>query len=65
MLSPLQQKWSLHRKIHLQSLLPTALRDALVKEFEATLSGKAPPFPEEDMEQRKKAYLAFLLGEEV
>ena len=43
----------------------TPLRDALVKEFKATLSGKAPPFPEEEMEQRKKAYLAFLLGEEV
>ena len=43
----------------------TPLRDALVKEFKASLSGKAPPFPEEDMEQRKKAYLALLLGEEV
>ncbi len=39
------------------------LRDALVKEFKASLLGKAPPFPEEDMEQRKKEYLAFLLGE--
>jgi len=42
----------------------TPLRDALVKEFKASLSGKAPPFPEEDMEQRKKDYLAFLLGED-
>jgi bifunctional DNase/RNase len=41
----------------------TPLRDALVKEFKASLSGKAPIFPEEDMEQRKKDYLAFLLGE--
>ncbi len=39
----------------------TPLRDALVKEFKASLLGKAPPFPEEDMEQRKKDYLAFLL----
>lgn len=30
----------------------------------SALSGKAPPFPEEDMEQRKKAYLDFVLGEE-
>lgn len=42
----------------------TPLRDALVKEFKASLLGKAPPFPEEDMEQRKKNYLAILLGEE-
>jgi hypothetical protein len=42
----------------------TPLRDALVKEFKASLSGKAPAFPEDDMEQRKRAYLAFLLGEE-
>jgi len=41
----------------------TPLRDALVKEFKASLQGKAPPFPEEDMEQRKRDYLAFLLGE--
>jgi bifunctional DNase/RNase len=41
----------------------TPLRDALVKEFRASLLGKAPPFPEEDTEQRKKAYLAFLLGD--
>lgn len=41
----------------------TPLRDALVKEFKASLSGKAPIFPEEDMEQRKKDYLTFLLGE--
>ncbi len=41
----------------------TPLRDALVKEFRASLLGKAPPFPEEDMEQRKEEYLAFLLGE--
>lgn len=39
----------------------TPLRDALVKEFKASLSGKAPIFPEEDMEQRKREYLAFLL----
>jgi bifunctional DNase/RNase len=42
----------------------TPLRDALVKEFKASLLGKAPPFPEEDMERRKKDYLAFLLGED-
>jgi len=42
----------------------TPLRDALVKEFKASLLGKAPIFPEEDMEQRKKDYLAFLLGED-
>lgn len=42
----------------------TPLRDALVKEFKAALQGKAPPFPEEDVEQRKKEYLAFILGEE-
>lgn len=42
----------------------TPLRDALVKEFKASLSGKAPVFPEEEMEQRKKEYLAFLLGED-
>lgn len=41
----------------------TPLRDALVKEFKASLLGKAPVFPEEEMEQRKKEYLAFLLGE--
>jgi bifunctional DNase/RNase len=41
----------------------TPLRDALVKEFKVTLLGKAPPFPEADWEQRKKDYLAFLLGE--
>jgi bifunctional DNase/RNase len=39
----------------------TPLRDALVKEFKASLSGKAPIFPEEEMEQRKKEYLDFLL----
>ncbi|GLV53804.1 hypothetical protein KDH_06550 [Dictyobacter sp. S3.2.2.5] len=38
----------------------TPLRDALVKEFKASLLGKAPIFPEEDMEQRKKEYLDFL-----
>ena len=43
----------------------TPLRDALVKEFKASLSGKAPPFPEEDMVQRKKDYLTFLLGEDI
>ena len=42
----------------------TPMRDALVKEFKASLSGKAPPFPEEDMEQRKKEILAFLLRED-
>lgn len=41
----------------------TPLRDALVKEFKAALLGKAPVFPEEDMQQHKKEYLAFLLGE--
>ena len=40
----------------------TPLRDALVKEFKASLSGKAPIFPEEDMERRKQEYLAFVLG---
>ena len=39
------------------------MRDALVREFKAALLGKAPPFPEEDMEQRKKDFLAFLLKE--
>jgi hypothetical protein len=43
----------------------TPLRDALIKEFKASFLGKAPPFPEEDMEQRKKDYLAFLLREAV
>jgi bifunctional DNase/RNase len=42
----------------------TPMRDALVKEFKASLLGKAPPFPEEDLEQRKKDYLAFLLRED-
>ena len=42
-----------------------ALRDALVKEFKADLLGKASPFPEEDREQRKQDYLAFLLGDSV
>ncbi|WP_165422894.1 bifunctional nuclease family protein [Ktedonosporobacter rubrisoli] len=41
----------------------TPLRDALVKEFKASFLGKGPIFPEEDMEQRKKEYLAFLLGQ--
>ncbi len=43
----------------------TPLRDALVKEFRASLSGKAPIFPEEDMEQRKQNYLSFVLGKDV
>ncbi|GAC1397718.1 MAG: hypothetical protein NVSMB49_03960 [Ktedonobacteraceae bacterium] len=43
----------------------TPLRDALVKEFKASLLGKSPPFPEEDIEQRKKECLAFLLGEDM
>ena len=43
----------------------TPLRDALVKEFKASLLGKGPIFPEEDLEQRKKDYLAFILREEV
>ena len=42
----------------------TPLRDALVKEFKASLLGKAPVFPEEEMEQRKKEYLAFVVGED-
>ncbi len=42
----------------------TPLRDALVKEFRQALLGKAPVFPEEDAAQRKKDYLAFLLGED-
>ncbi|HEY6406481.1 MAG TPA: hypothetical protein VIY29_03325 [Ktedonobacteraceae bacterium] len=41
----------------------TPLRDALVKEFKASLLGKAHPFPEEDLEQQKKDYMAFLLGD--
>ena len=41
----------------------TPMRDALVKEFKASILGKAPPFPEEDLEQRKKDYLTFLLRE--
>jgi hypothetical protein len=41
----------------------TPLRDALVKEFKACLLGKEPICPEEEMEQRKKEYMAFLLGE--
>jgi len=41
----------------------TPMRDALVKEFRACLLGKAPPFPEEDMERRKRELLNFLLGE--
>ncbi len=41
----------------------TLLRDALVKEFKSSLLGKAPPFPEADMQQRMKDYLAFLLEE--
>lgn len=40
----------------------TPMRDALVKEFKAALVGKAPPFPEEDLEARKQEYLAFWLG---
>lgn len=40
----------------------TPMRDFLVKEFKASLMGKAPVFPEEDMEQRKKDYLTFLSG---
>jgi bifunctional DNase/RNase len=39
----------------------TPSRDALVKEFKAALLGKAPIFPEADMEQRKHDYIAFLL----
>jgi bifunctional DNase/RNase len=39
----------------------TPMRDALVKEFKASLLGKAPPFPEEDLAQRKKDLLSFLL----
>ncbi len=39
-------------------------RDALVKEFKESLLGKEPIFPEADMEQRKRDYLAFVLGEE-
>ena len=41
----------------------TPMRDFLIKEFKASLMGKAPVFPEEDMEQRKKDYLIFLLGD--
>ncbi len=39
----------------------TPARDALVKECKAAISGKAPIFPEEDIERRKQEYLAFLL----
>ena len=42
----------------------TPARDALVKEFKESLLGKEPVFPEADMEQRKRDYLAFLLGKE-
>lgn len=42
----------------------TPLRDALVKEFKQAILGKEPVFPEEDMDQRRLAYLAFLLGED-
>lgn len=41
----------------------TPLRDALVKEFKASLAGKAPVFPEEDMEKRKQEYLAYIGNE--
>jgi bifunctional DNase/RNase len=40
----------------------TPLRDVLIKEFKAALSGKEPLYPEEDAEQRKQEYLDFLLG---
>jgi bifunctional DNase/RNase len=43
----------------------TPLRDALLKEFRQALLGKAPVFPEEDVAQRKREYLAFLLGEDM
>jgi hypothetical protein len=36
-----------------------------LRSTKASLQGKAPTFPEEDMEQRKKDYLAFLLGEDI
>jgi bifunctional DNase/RNase len=42
----------------------TPARDALVKEFKEALLGKEPIFPEADMEQRKRDYLAFVLGED-
>lgn len=42
----------------------TPMRDALVKEFKASLLGKAPPFPEADLEQRKAELLAFVLGDD-
>jgi hypothetical protein len=42
----------------------TPLRDALVKEFKASLQDKGPIIPEEAMQQRKKDYLAFIPGEE-
>jgi hypothetical protein len=42
----------------------TPLRDALVKEFKTSLLGKAPIFPEEDIEKRKRDYLAFILGKD-
>src|SRR5437588_720106 len=40
----------------------TAMGDARLKELKASLAGKAPPFPEENLEQRKKDSLTFLLG---
>lgn len=43
----------------------TPARNALVKEFKASLSGKAPLFPEEDTERLKQEYLAFLLGTDI
>jgi bifunctional DNase/RNase len=40
----------------------TPMRDALVKEIKVALAAKAPPFPEDGLEQRKQDYLALLLG---
>ena len=40
----------------------TPMRNALLKEFKASLLGKAPPFPEENLELRKQELLTFLLG---
>jgi bifunctional DNase/RNase len=41
----------------------TPMRDAFTKEVKAALLGKTPPFPEEDLEQRKRDYIALLVGD--
>jgi len=41
-------------------LSKTPMRDMLIKEFKLALAAKAPPFPESDIERRKKELLEFL-----